>query len=154
MFSSFGAMSFTGTLIYFDDVKDALRRFRRKIKSTILIYGSVARHGCGNDLDMIIVGTEEEWQKFKKGVLQKPSSRLGALTRYDVVYEILGDAFGVLEYEGIMMVDAYIFPPDWTERLEELQAVFPHEDPLFMQNVAADAKTLDQCAIWAGMSED
>ena len=63
MFSSFGAMSFTGTLIYFDDVKDALRRFRRKIKSTILIYGSVARHGCGNDLDMIIVGTEEEWQR-------------------------------------------------------------------------------------------
>jgi hypothetical protein len=47
------------------------------------------------------------------------------------------------------LIDVYIFPPDWLKRLDELQAVFPHEDPNFMRNIAADVKTLGECAIQA-----
>lgn len=148
MFSSFGRMIWSDGLVYFEAAEQPLRRLEQSLGATVLVYGSVARHGCGNDLDIIILGTEEMWQEFKSGVLQKMSpSWCGALTRHDVVQEMFEEAFGALEDAGIMMVDVYIFPSDWTKRLDELQAAFPHEDPLFMQNIAADVKTLDQCAI-------
>jgi predicted nucleotidyltransferase len=147
MFSSFGMTVQSDPLTYFEDVYDSLRQLERNLSATILIYGSVARHGCGNDLDLIIVGTEEMWQEFRQKVLDKLPSYCGALIRHNAAYEVLGSAFGALEEEGIMLVDVYIFPPDWTKRLNELQSAFPHEDPHFMQNIATDVKTLGECAI-------
>ena len=149
MFSSFGIALHGSELIYFESVEATLRRLEKELKSTILIYGSVARHGYGNDLDMIIVGTEEMWQEFKSKVLQSPSDSRNAFTRHDVAHEMLERAFSALEDDGLYLVDVYIFPSDWAERLDELQAAFPHEDSNFMRNIAADVKTLGECAIQA-----
>ncbi len=147
MFSSFGAKHRSNGLTYFEEIDETLRWFEECLGFPVLIYGSIARHGCGNDVDMIIVGTEEMWLEFKSRVLQKSPSLCGAFIRYEVVHEMLGEPFGELEEQCIMLVDVYIFPPDWATRLDELQAAFPHEDPLFMQSIAEDAKTLGQCAI-------
>ena len=149
MFSSFGMVSHTGDLVYFESIGQALSRLEQKLGVTVIVYGSVARHGCGNDLDLIIVATETMWQKFKQKVLENSLGYCGAFTRHDVAYEMLGKPFEELEGNGLGMVDVYIFPPDWTNRLDELQASFPHEDPNFMRNIATDAKTLGECRIQA-----
>jgi hypothetical protein len=147
MFSSFGIEE--GEVIHFESVQMTLRRLENELKSTILIYGSVARHGCGHDLDMIIVGTEEMWQEFKYRVLNHRSGWGGAVTRHCIVHEMLGEPFDAIDDDGIILVGVYIFPPDWLKRLDELQAAFPHEDPNFMRNIATDVKTLGECAIQA-----
>lgn len=150
MFSSFGMSSFGDEpTVYFESVKETLFLLEQKLGLTILIYGSVARHGCGNDLDMIIVGTEEMWQDFRKKVLQKSPAWSGAIYRGEVANKMVEDALDELEEECHLLIDVYIFPPDWLKRLDELQATFPHEDPGFMRNIAVDVKTLGECAIKA-----
>lgn len=151
MFSSFGSGFEQYDPVYFEDVEAKLRQFEWRIGSTILVYGSVARFGCGHDLDVIIVGTEEMWKEFKELVLEEVEEvgRLGAWIRQSVVHSMLGHAFTTLKDESLALIDVYIFPPDWEKRLDELQRAFPHEDPNFMMNICRDTKTLGQCSIEA-----
>lgn len=42
-------------------------------------------------------------------------------------------------WEILEALDIFLFPPDWRERLDELQEALPHTDPDFMRNIARDA---------------
>ena len=36
-------------------------------------------------------------------------------------------------------LDIFVFPPNWRDKLDQLQEDLPNKDPNFMQNIARDA---------------
>lgn len=117
----------------------------------IEVFGSVARNGSGNDIDMIICVPEElSWRFFgyvRSGNMfeYENSARLRLSVAFDLLTEddglgspfldVLGD-----DFDGAL--DVFLFPQNWRCRLYELQHELPHKDPNFMSNVARDARVI------------
>lgn len=151
LFSSFGFRSLRveslSQITPYKDVELLLLQLKRSLSKEIEIFGSMAREGCGHDLDIIIIGTEEEWQQFREKTLSYLEHMpAGPIARGLSAWDVLGESFVTFDmFFAPLPVDVFIFPQDWRKRLEELQEVFPHEDPDFMRNIEADALTLLQC---------
>ena len=139
-----------------DRVADILRGHPRIQK--LFLFGSVARDGFGEDLDLIIIASDETASRFREiidircGDLPKSVRGLGAdlyimkRLRFDAAdLALQWDIPDVIEmYEAAteadpVRLDVFVFPPDWKDRLEELQTAVPHKDPKFMENIARDA---------------
>ncbi len=133
--------------------------FRRLDKvQAVEVFGSVARDQEGRDLDLILVCDEETSQLFMEMVeLEAEIAKLPkigryhgyALTRSNIAEEILSDIVASdnnLFEEALAAsevgVDIFIFPPDWRNRLDELQGRMGHDDPKFMQKIAKDARRI------------
>ncbi len=123
----------------------------------VLLFGSIARDGQGNDLDIIIVAEPSCAENFIAAI---DLTRLKLSSRLDQTYETyllkkvrLQAAMLVLsnldefmlalhdatELIGRQSIDIFVFPPDWRQRLTELQHRLPNRDPRFMKNIARDA---------------
>lgn len=125
----------------------------------IEVFGSMAREGEGHDLDLILIVTEPNWRSFESMVnfldlavangknedlrlVSGPGRRFRAMEY--VLGSGLGEALSKLELDTGVPLDVYLFPSDWKSRLPELQRVFPHEDPKFMENIAKDVQSLEE----------
>ncbi len=144
--------------INLEEAKKAVNIFHRIAEiHAVEVFGSVARGEEGKDLDLILVCKEEISQKFMKMVedeIECANKRPGlesyrglAMTRTDIVVYLLFPFksahlfyFNMTDYPVDM--DIFIFPPDWRERLPELQVRMRHGDPKFMANIAKDARRI------------
>jgi predicted nucleotidyltransferase len=125
------------------------------------VFGSVARSQEGNDLDLILVCDEETSQLFMERVEFEAKlaklPRIGryhgyALTRSNIAEEILNPDIGSIDSDDHLFeealaacevgVDIFIFPPNWRNRLDELQGRMEHDDPKFMAKIAKDARRI------------
>lgn len=120
--------------------------------SGIELFGSIARDGQGNDLDLIIIsddGGREFIELMGEGV-----TGLSNDMRFDIYHnfhlrvivaiKVFGDDFFdlLLEAEERIYwarIDLFVFPQNWREHLNVLQDALPHKDPEFMRNIARDA---------------
>lgn len=138
-------------------VAEIFRRYPQV--QAVEVFGSVARDGIGNDLDLILVADEKIAQDFIGRVeyeiqLFSKNIRLSiyfdnAFTRSEVAETVLdADQFGngifqeALAEAGEIGVDIFIFPPDWRDRLTELQGRMGHDDPNFMEKISKDARQI------------
>jgi hypothetical protein len=67
-----------------------------------------------------------------------------ALVRRQRAFKALKiDESGLEDGTGVKpdKLDIFLLPPNWRERLSELQELGSHSDPNFMQNIARDART-------------
>ena len=121
------------------------------------VFGSVARDGSGNDLDIILITDEDLALDFLE-IAEAKIKRWAQTTAQESVYnnphlrqevavQVLGDDFvDVLAATGrivdIAHLDVFVFSTDWRDYLETLQEALPHHDPQFMRHVAHDARVL------------
>lgn len=126
------------------------------------LFGSVAREGSGNDLDLIIIADDDRGSDFISlmghYLLMRPSDATADSMQYDmkngvyadwrlrqmVTREVLGRDFGSLLTKAQAKIswattDLFVFPRNWRDYLGALQSALPHGDPDFMQNIAKDA---------------
>ncbi|MEK7083434.1 MAG: hypothetical protein AAB972_04630 [Patescibacteria group bacterium] len=121
----------------------------------VLAFGSVARDGEGEDLDIILVCDEAvsyEFLFYVASVLDEEQddfyTRASDIRRSIAVMSLSEEgeldeiSYRVEPFVSIYDMDIFIFPPDWRERLDELQGAMPHSDPNFMYNIARDARAL------------
>lgn len=113
------------------------------------VFGSVARCGKGDDLDLVVVAEEDDAQAFMR--MARKSALGGALchwyaipssNRNAIADDLLIVGIHEIEKEVWVCLDVFVFPPDWHDRLDELQRALPHSDPQFMRKIARDAKPL------------
>lgn len=126
-----------------------LRHGRRVVG--IELFGSLARGGGtrSSDFDMIVVVdgfTAALWHMrvLKVMAIQAPGQESIASVRRRLALKVLEVSSIELEKTtGIhpWKQDFFLFPPDWRQRLPELQMVGSHKDPEFMANIARDART-------------
>lgn len=134
-----------------------LASFGEPVRS-VEVFGSIARGNGGefSDLDVILVVDDETASKWTEDV----KKRLGYFgmafsnggfydsakdARLEIAAEILGTVPEAM-FESpwyVRTIDVFLFPPDWRDRLDELQIIGQHSDPTFMQNVALDALRYD-----------
>lgn len=120
----------------------------------VVVFGSVARENEGEDLDIILICDEsivEDFLYYVGDVLvdgeEDPYTKAKDIRR-DVALTLLADEkFDVIlgkveRFVSAYDMDIFIFPPNWRERLDELQNALPHSDPQFMRNIARDARGL------------
>ena len=126
----------------------------------VLLFGSVARGGVGEDLDLILISDDRRARDFielLKGWLGLyPEVEFPAMTLlYGTVYaeselrisaaaETLGENFHSLLQEARTKanwakIDLFVFPRGWRDRLQVLQSALPHEDPDFMEKISREA---------------
>lgn len=112
----------------------------------VLLFGSVAREGKGNDVDLIVLTNQERARRFislMNGRLFPTCYGIGrtctrkALDTMDMNFFML--FFQAEEIIGPDRIDLFVFEANWRERLAYLQHALPHDGPMFMQNVARDA---------------
>lgn len=117
---------------------------RSDIAQEVWVFGSIAREGYGNDIDLI-VGVDDESFKFYLETLkhdygliydQPGSSRV----RLDAAMETLVLPRGTYTVDAFRRVDIFLFPMDWKHRIDEVQDSFDHKDDEFTENLAADAR--------------
>lgn len=130
-----------------------LYTYVKGVKS-VELFGSLARgEGDGNsDFDLVIVVdvlTADLWFSKVYDIVETPNNPFygtrSAVARRWAAFKLLGVNSEDLEiFTGVNpeMLDIFLFPPYWKKRLEELQQLGWHEDPLFMWNIAHDARTL------------
>lgn len=121
------------------------------------VFGSVARDGSGNDLDLILITDEDRALAFME--IAESEIKLWAQSlaqesvynnphlRQEVAVRVLGDGFAeFLTAAGrivdVAHLDIFVFAPDWRDYLETLQEALPHHDPDFMWHIARDARVL------------
>lgn len=121
---------------------------------SVELYGSVSRNGVGNDLDLIIVVHDEGmYQKFiaeTKLFVEVEGSSRGAFCRLMAARRTLprfDSSCHIIElneiHSGITeILDVYLMPTNWRDRIDEIQGHLPHSDPHFVQNIANDARTI------------
>ncbi len=114
------------------------------------LYGSIARHHVGNDIDLLIVVKDESlYDQFVKGVndiLNDKSPLLcpGYYARHCVIRRIWSD-FPAVDLvlphrsDASEYLDMFVMPQNWRSRIEEIQGNMPHDDPQFVHNISKDA---------------
>lgn len=131
---------------------------------SIEVFGSIARGEMGFDIDLLIHVNDDVSEKFFRALRGTGSGyHCSRGRRFQVVFEGYGnyvppvlvcreffseepeedDAFHkachcIYRY----MLDVFLVPVDWRNRLQELQSRLPHRDPNFMRNIARDAKVV------------
>lgn len=149
------------------ELTSVVNRFKTvPIFQNVYLFGSVARNGTGNDIDLIATVDEDlfaEWVEAIWAVIDFWSSHKRDRSTYFnrglrnyMTTELTGlpdlcDSVGfrnVLGMKGypiksrFVPVDTFLFPHNWLDRLEELQKLFPHDDPDFMMKISKDAVLL------------
>ncbi|NCU41686.1 MAG: hypothetical protein EOM19_03090 [Candidatus Moranbacteria bacterium] len=144
-----------GVEITFEDAQFfAMRISKHPAVLEVYCFGSVVREGrSSNDMNLIVVVQEEVWKEFlrllRNTAFRRPyieEVRYGLTrTRISIAQEAL---FLKRERElnlpqGLSgRVDILFFPPNWQNRLNELQNILPHDDQDFMKNIAREAKRI------------
>lgn len=153
-----GTMPCEALLLDLSDLRQIqyLASFGEPVQS-VEVFGSISRleRGEFSDLDVILVVDSETASKWAEDV----KKRLGYFglafsnggfydsakdARLEIAAEILGtvpEAMYLPQYTRD--IDIFLFPPNWRDRLDELQVIGRHSDPEFMQNVALDAVRYD-----------
>lgn len=112
------------------------------------VYGSVARDGLGNDLDLILVVADDTARSFIDRMRSTMATRQWGIfkrrfsvTQKQVAHALLGEPFGQILAAAAragIHVDVILFPPDWRLRAAELDRQLGNR-PTFMQQVCRDA---------------
>lgn len=135
-----------------EKVANILRRISKV--QDVELFGSLAREGKGEDIDLILICDEDTSQIFmhlveieaRHSILRNSAWYHNLAQNRSHIAENLLDPEGDGMFEEIwdenIPVDIFIFPPDWRNRLEELQSRIPHDDPKFMENIAQDARPI------------
>ncbi len=130
--------------------------------TAVEVFGSVARDGKGDDLDLILIVDEQIAQKFFTAVATEERYRAelradgfmkryfgSAKSRLEIAENVLSEEDQAFEnvfldswIEIELRLDLFLFPQNWRERLVELQTAMPHADPQFMEKIAVDARPL------------
>lgn len=127
---------------------------------SVEIFGSVARGEAkpGSDIDLIVVPHYSHiaatWATLVghqcDGVSYASATPRNEVFRriFDVDldtppfayrWEAARGMLGLPDASLAARVDVFVFPPDWRNKLDELQLILSHTDPEFMQNIARDA---------------
>lgn len=124
---------------------EALRRAEEAAKvlmrhgvHEVFLVGRTARENEGTDTDVVAVVSEDMAEDFLS-VYEHGDSYWLPEERYYTATGILGIDDEEFSDQGESL-DVFLFPPDWLDRLEELQERAPHDDPDFMANIASDAR--------------
>lgn len=109
----------------------------------IYLFGSVAREGIGHDIDLVVVVSVGLADRYIEATdYDQPRSRLECITQAEQILDFdLHRVATILE--GGELPDLILVPPRWRHRLEELQAKIFHPDPMFVFNIARDARRYD-----------
>lgn len=120
----------------------------------VYCFGSVAKKGwSNNDIDLIVVVEEDVWKEFLY-VLENTDFRrpFSKNTCYGLAQTRLGITQNAMffkrekeldlprDFSG--RIDIFLFPPNWQNRLSELQGALPHKDQDLMRNIVQDAKRI------------
>lgn len=123
----------------------------------IEVCGSIARVGKGNDIDLVVVVNDESvYRNFVMETMHTiwhaDAYHCGPSYRKEAVKNTFGSdnyytkvtcgIFPLIRLDAEECLDLFVMPQDWKERLDELQNDLPHDDPLFMRNIAKDAQVL------------
>jgi len=127
------------------------------------LFGSLARNGQGNDIDIIIIVDDHDAAEFldfagslmrdfeegengraRIGCGQRNGAYHHKILRREAAEGVLGGDFcrRLFRAEALARpadLDIFVFPRNWREQLDVLQSTLPHSDPEFMQNIAQDA---------------
>lgn len=120
---------------------------RHKHVLDVLVFGSIAKNGIGNDVDLVIIADFKHAQKFLTiaDIKLPPRVYVNKRMREEIAIEVLGEHFEDFVAEAKDAVgadlDLFVFPPDWRERLDAIRHSL-HVKPAFMQNIVWDAVSL------------
>lgn len=144
---------------------------RHPLVTEVLVFGSVARNGSGNDLDLVLVVDEQTAAEFARsttetvreefittailddiiGDFARPAYPLVGI-REKIAAKILGSQFSPLIHAAQALlssatkrrgkIDLFLLPPNWQNERKKLQDIFPQSDSSFWNNVARDAQRL------------
>jgi len=123
------------------------------------VFGSVARCGRGNDLDLIVVVDPIVYVSFVSHMLYNWFDNGGSLEGYYESYreqrmyamfatlgmsaeEIAELRIDISEIGGEHLIDFHVMPTGWHTRVDEIQAHLPHDDSEFVRKIALDARRL------------
>ncbi|GEM_PF-2281236 len=97
----------------------------------VIIFGSVARDLIGNDIDIVIIVDEVDFQKFVKtlgnGFIDSTDRR------FDVAEIAQFDEGYATSFIRNKSLDVWLLPTDWKGRIDEIRALLPkHHDGLLL----------------------
>ncbi len=122
-----------------------------KAVQEVAVFGSVAREGNGNDLDVVLVVGPKAYAAYISTVwsllLQNggdvyynlQSERFEAATKALKLSSEEVAWFGTLAYYFGRSIDIHLMPNYWRKDADAVQADLPHSDPEFVKHVVADA---------------
>ncbi|MDX2776331.1 hypothetical protein PV379_03100 [Streptomyces caniscabiei] len=132
----------------------------------VQVFGSVARDGEGNDLDVILIVDTFVYSTFLAEMWRMYYNDASYGSDYYVDYRkqryLAAMAAlspkpaerGWLELAAQQLgapVDFHLMPVDWPQHVDKIQLHLPHHDPMFASNAARDAKTV---RVWSeGLNE-
>lgn len=109
----------------------------------VLLFGTVARDGIGNDLDIVLIIPEGMFQLFGK------SLRWGYMLPEDrriTIASILGLSSDYAKSEQLInetRLDLWLLPANWMDRTEEIQDMMPKLDAGLIGNIKMDYIVLE-----------
>ena len=118
------------------------------------LFGSVARDGVGDDLDLIVIANKKYYEKFVRQTnrisdqecFDEGTPYYGNFTGISSLSatNVMGEEFFSLTVDVFTLVngkhlDLFIFYKDWQNDIKSLQKDLPHRDPDFIKNIALDA---------------
>lgn len=113
------------------------------------LFGSVARDGEGKDFDLALTVYGNMAYEFFASVKRASDWEeaffyvASASRRYEVARKLLkldvAERVELGSHTRGVRLDLFLFPQGWQEDLGRLQSMLPHEDPKFMEHIAADA---------------
>jgi len=127
----------------------------------VLVVGSVAREGYGNDLDVVVVVDDTVYNEFLATMACHGSFGFDEKSDYDDYYvgyrlERVHAAIEAItstptEYGWLLAamerfgaeLDIHPMPHGWMNKVDTVQTHLPHKDPNFVRNIAGDARALE-----------
>lgn len=111
------------------------------------LFGSIGRGQWTrmSDLDIIITVENNLYTEWLRLCRQSVAHDFYSDHRYERLHaaaNVLGANW--LRQGWVNVLDIFLFPSNWRERLQELQLTLPHADPQFMANIAMDAVPYDE----------
>jgi Nucleotidyltransferase domain len=114
------------------------------------LYGSIARHHVGNDIDLLIVVEDKSlYDQFVKEVNNIWKNEFSLLCpgyyarqcAIRTIWKDFPDADAILPHRSDAgeYLDMFVMPQNWRSRIEEIQGKMPHNDPQFVRNISKDA---------------
>lgn len=116
----------------------------------VQLFGSVARDEEGNDTDLILIVSDEDFERFVEQlnlILGEEDTYVGARTRFWAA-ELVLDWVNATERITTAVysrdqIDVFLLPKNWLGRIKQIHDCFTHEDPEFTRNIAHDTRRFD-----------